>query len=197
MRQSIATALLALALMTGAALAQQRTTYDARGNLVGRSATDSQGTTDELRFQRQRHQPRVRPAATRRRCTMRAGASYVGDSELPRPELRQYKTGQRTHYRKRLWQADPWRRAKYQNCTREYRHRQTTTRRVDSGINARIAMVALGVLTTTLWSFAKNSNRHTLNRTLTPLNCRKLTEKCLASLCFRFYGERQSVKGHR
>ena len=31
---------------------------------------------------------------------MRAGASYVGDSELPRPELRQYKTGQRTHYRK-------------------------------------------------------------------------------------------------
>ena len=45
MRQSIATAQLALALMTGAALAQQRTTYDARGNLVGRSATDSQGTT--------------------------------------------------------------------------------------------------------------------------------------------------------
>ena len=48
MRQSIATALLALALMTGAALAQQRTTYDARGNLVGRSATDSQGTTRRI-----------------------------------------------------------------------------------------------------------------------------------------------------
>ncbi|WP_354130438.1 MULTISPECIES: hypothetical protein [unclassified Bradyrhizobium] len=48
-------ALLTLALMTGAASAQspdlsrgttgqQRTIYDARGNVVGRSATDSQGT---------------------------------------------------------------------------------------------------------------------------------------------------------
>ena len=30
--------------MTGAASAQQRTYYDARGNVLGRSATDSQGT---------------------------------------------------------------------------------------------------------------------------------------------------------
>jgi len=37
-------ALLTLALMTGAASAQQRTFYDSRGNIVGRSATDSQGT---------------------------------------------------------------------------------------------------------------------------------------------------------
>jgi YD repeat-containing protein len=45
--------LLALALLTGAASAQslphgamgqQRTLYDARGNVVGRAATDSQGT---------------------------------------------------------------------------------------------------------------------------------------------------------
>ena len=38
-------ALLALALMTGAASAQQRTYYDAGGRVVGRAATDSQGTT--------------------------------------------------------------------------------------------------------------------------------------------------------
>jgi len=38
-------ALLTLALMTGAASAQQRTFYDARGNVVGRSSTNSQGTT--------------------------------------------------------------------------------------------------------------------------------------------------------
>ena len=37
-------ALLVLAMTTGAALAQSRTFYDARGNVVGRSATDSQGT---------------------------------------------------------------------------------------------------------------------------------------------------------
>ena len=36
-------ALLTLA-MTGAAWAQQRTVYDARGNVVGRSAADSAGT---------------------------------------------------------------------------------------------------------------------------------------------------------
>jgi YD repeat-containing protein len=36
-------ALLALALLTGAASAQQRTFYDSRGNVVGRSATDSSG----------------------------------------------------------------------------------------------------------------------------------------------------------
>ena len=35
--------MLALAIMTGAASAQQRTFYDARGNVVGRSATDSSG----------------------------------------------------------------------------------------------------------------------------------------------------------
>jgi len=38
-------AVLALAMMTGAALAQLRTHYDSRGNVVGRSATDSQGST--------------------------------------------------------------------------------------------------------------------------------------------------------
>jgi YD repeat-containing protein len=37
--------LLVLAMMTGPASAQQRTFYDARGSVVGRSATDSQGTT--------------------------------------------------------------------------------------------------------------------------------------------------------
>ena len=37
--------LLALAIMTGAASAQQRTLYDARGNVVVRAATDSSGTT--------------------------------------------------------------------------------------------------------------------------------------------------------
>jgi hypothetical protein len=36
---------LMLALLTGAASAQQRTFYDARGNVVGRSATDSEGST--------------------------------------------------------------------------------------------------------------------------------------------------------
>ena len=36
--------LLALATMTGAASAQQRTIYDSRGNVVARSATDSSGT---------------------------------------------------------------------------------------------------------------------------------------------------------
>jgi len=38
-------AVLALAMMTGAALAQLRTHYDSRGIVVGRSATDSQGST--------------------------------------------------------------------------------------------------------------------------------------------------------
>jgi YD repeat-containing protein len=33
-----------LAMMTGAASAQQRTFHDSRGNVVGRSSTDSQGT---------------------------------------------------------------------------------------------------------------------------------------------------------
>ena len=37
--------LLALALLTGAASAQQRTIYNSRGNVVGRAATDSQGST--------------------------------------------------------------------------------------------------------------------------------------------------------
>jgi YD repeat-containing protein len=41
---NILPALLTLALMTGAASAQQRTFYDSRGNVVGRSSTDSQGT---------------------------------------------------------------------------------------------------------------------------------------------------------
>ena len=37
-------ALLTLALLTGTASAQQRTLYDARGNVVGRSTADSAGT---------------------------------------------------------------------------------------------------------------------------------------------------------
>jgi YD repeat-containing protein len=37
--------LLVLAMATGAASAEQRTLYNARGNVVGRSAADSQGTT--------------------------------------------------------------------------------------------------------------------------------------------------------
>jgi YD repeat-containing protein len=37
--------ILALALLTGQAQAQQRTFYDARGKVVGRAATDSQKTT--------------------------------------------------------------------------------------------------------------------------------------------------------
>lgn len=36
-------ALLTLAIMTATASAQQRTFYDSRGNVVGRSATDSSG----------------------------------------------------------------------------------------------------------------------------------------------------------
>ena len=34
-------ALIAFAMLTGAALAEQRTFYDPRGNVVGRAATDS------------------------------------------------------------------------------------------------------------------------------------------------------------
>ena len=46
MSKMILLALLTTFVMTtGAASAQQRTLYDARGNVVGRSATDSQGTT--------------------------------------------------------------------------------------------------------------------------------------------------------
>jgi YD repeat-containing protein len=37
--------LLALATMSSAASAQQRTLYDSSGKIVGRSSTDSQGTT--------------------------------------------------------------------------------------------------------------------------------------------------------
>ena len=36
--------LLTLAMLTSAASAEQRTIYDSRGNVVGRSATDSGGT---------------------------------------------------------------------------------------------------------------------------------------------------------
>jgi hypothetical protein len=46
-------ALLALALLTGAASAQQRTIYHAGGKVVGRSSTDSSGTTTNYVFQRQ------------------------------------------------------------------------------------------------------------------------------------------------
>ena len=38
-------ALLKFAMMTGAASAEQRTVYDSRGKVVGRSATNGQGTT--------------------------------------------------------------------------------------------------------------------------------------------------------
>jgi YD repeat-containing protein len=41
----ILVSLLTLAMMTGAASAQQRTFYDASGRVVGRASTDSQGTT--------------------------------------------------------------------------------------------------------------------------------------------------------
>ena len=52
-------ALLTFAMMTGAASAQQRTHYDPRGNVVGRSATDSAGTvTNYPDAQSQGHQPR-------------------------------------------------------------------------------------------------------------------------------------------
>ena len=51
--------LLTLALMTGAASAEQRTFYDSRGNVIGRSLTDSSGIDDELLFQRQGDQPQI------------------------------------------------------------------------------------------------------------------------------------------
>jgi hypothetical protein len=41
---NILLALLALAMLTGAASAQQRTFYDSSGKVFGRSSTDSQGT---------------------------------------------------------------------------------------------------------------------------------------------------------
>jgi YD repeat-containing protein len=44
MSDRILFALLTLAMTTGAASAQQRTFYDSSGKVVGRSATDSQGT---------------------------------------------------------------------------------------------------------------------------------------------------------
>jgi hypothetical protein len=52
MMNPILLAMLTLAMMTGAASGQSRTFYDSRGNVVGRSATDSQGTvttTDAVR----------------------------------------------------------------------------------------------------------------------------------------------------
>ena len=41
----VVVALVALIIMTGAALAQERTLYDSSGRVVGRASTDSQGTT--------------------------------------------------------------------------------------------------------------------------------------------------------
>ena len=41
----LVTAFVALVVMTGAAMAQGRTLYDASGRVVGRSSTDSQGST--------------------------------------------------------------------------------------------------------------------------------------------------------
>jgi len=49
-------ALLTLAMMTGAASAEQRTFYDASGNVVGRSVTNSSGTTTNYDCARPRHQ---------------------------------------------------------------------------------------------------------------------------------------------
>ena len=49
MAMSILQALLTLA-MTGAASAQQRTYYDSSGKVIGRSSTDSQGTTTSYDF---------------------------------------------------------------------------------------------------------------------------------------------------
>ena len=51
-------ALLALAMLTGAASAQQRTFYDSSGTVFGRSSTDSQGTVT-IYDARASHQPRV------------------------------------------------------------------------------------------------------------------------------------------
>ena len=45
MAMSILQALLTLAMMIGVASAQQRTYYDSSGKVIGRSSTDSQGTT--------------------------------------------------------------------------------------------------------------------------------------------------------
>jgi YD repeat-containing protein len=45
MTNPILLAVLTFAMMTGTALAQQRTFYDSRGNVVGRAATDSNGAT--------------------------------------------------------------------------------------------------------------------------------------------------------
>ena len=51
--------LLALAMATGAALAQQRTCYDGGGRVTGRSSTDSQGSTTIYDSARARHWPHV------------------------------------------------------------------------------------------------------------------------------------------
>jgi hypothetical protein len=48
---------LALAALIGTESAQSRTFYDSAGRVVGRSSTDSQGTSP-LRCERQGHQPR-------------------------------------------------------------------------------------------------------------------------------------------
>jgi YD repeat-containing protein len=44
MMSQLATAIVALVIMTGTALAQQRTLYDSHGRIVGRSTVDSAGS---------------------------------------------------------------------------------------------------------------------------------------------------------
>jgi YD repeat-containing protein len=71
-------ALLALAMTTGAASAQQRTFYDAGGKVVGRSSTDSSGTTTN--YDARGKVIRRRPA-TRRRSTMPVVATLASSPQ--------------------------------------------------------------------------------------------------------------------
>jgi hypothetical protein len=73
-------ALFALATMTGAASAQQRTFYDAHSNVVGRSATDSSGTVTTT-TRAARGSAANPPAATRRPSMTRAVARSASDND--------------------------------------------------------------------------------------------------------------------
>jgi YD repeat-containing protein len=80
-RSEILLALLTLALMTGAASAQQRTLYDASGGTAGRSATDSSGTTTNYDA---RGKLISRETTTGNTTTVYdAGGRNVGSSRLP------------------------------------------------------------------------------------------------------------------
>ena len=70
-------ALLSLAMMTGAASAQQRTFYDAGGKVVGRSATDSSGTTTNYDARAGDH---GETTTSKRRSMMRADAMSEGSA---------------------------------------------------------------------------------------------------------------------